>query len=93
MIYKPTHFINQSSPCINSVFSSNNCFVKSCGYKLSIYEKCHHNIIYETFSFDIPLPSSYYGHVWGYKHANTESVQKSVSVLDKAIKRYWSIIN
>ena len=30
MITKPTHFINESSSCINLNFSSNNCFVKNC---------------------------------------------------------------
>ena len=54
MINKPTHFINQSSSCIDLIFSSNTSFVKDCGSEPSIYEKCNHNI-YRTLNFNIPL--------------------------------------
>ena len=30
-----------------------------------------------TLNFDKPLPPPYYRDVWDYKHANTESIQKS----------------
>ena len=82
MINKPTHFINESSSSIDLIFSSNTSFVKSCGSELSISEKCHHNIIYGTLNFDIPLPPPYYRDVWNYKHANTGSIQKTVSTFD-----------
>ena len=61
VINKPTHFINELSSCIDLIFTS---FVKNCGSELSIYEKCHHNIIYEILNFNIPLPSLYYRDVW-----------------------------
>ena len=82
MITKPTHFINESSSCINLNFSSNNCFVKNCGSELSNYDKYHYNIIYKTFNFDVPLLQSYYRDVWDYKRANTESIQKAISMFD-----------
>ena len=82
MINKPTHFIHESLSCIDLIFSSNTSFVKNCRSELSIYEKCHHNIIYGTLNFDIPLPPPYYRNVWNYKHANTESIQKAVSTFD-----------
>ena len=62
-INKPIHFINEPSSCIDLIFSSNASFLKNCGSELSIYEKCHHNIIYGTINFDIPLPPLYYRHV------------------------------
>ena len=40
MINKAKHFINESSNCIDLIFSSNTSFVKHCGSELSIYEKC-----------------------------------------------------
>ena len=55
MINKPTHFINQSSSSIDLIFSSNTSFAKDCGSEPSIYEKCHHKIIYRTLNFNIPL--------------------------------------
>ena len=82
MIYKPTHFINESSSCIDLIFPSNTSFAKNCGSELSIYEKCHHNIIYRTLNFNIPLLPPYYRDIWDYKTANTESIQKAILTFD-----------
>ena len=82
MINKPTHSINESSSCIDLIFPSNTTFAKNCGSELSIYEKCHHNIIYRTLYFDIPLPPPYYRDIWDYKPANTESIQKAILTFD-----------
>ena len=30
--------------------------MKNCGVEHSLYEKCHHNNIYETLSLNIPFP-------------------------------------
>ena len=82
MINEPPHFINESSFCIDLIYSSNTSFVKNWGSELSIYEKCHHNIIYGTLNFHVPLPPPYYRDVWDYKHTNTESIQKVISTFD-----------
>ena len=81
MVNKPKHFINESSSCIDLMFSLNTSFVRT-GSEPSIYEKCHHNIIYRTLNFDTPLPPRYYRDIWDYKHANTESIQKAISTFD-----------
>ena len=60
MIDKPTHYINESSSCIDLIFSSNVNLMKNCGVEQSVYEKCHHNIIYGILNFNIPLPPPYY---------------------------------
>ena len=59
MTDKPTRYITESSSCIDLIFSSNVNITKTCGVKQSFYEKCHHNIIYGTLNFNIPLPSSF----------------------------------
>ena len=82
MIMKSTHFINESSSCIDLISSSNTISVKNWGCEMSIYERCHHNIIYGTLNFDIPLPPPYYRDVRYYKHANTENIQKVISTFD-----------
>ena len=56
MIDKPTHYINESSSFIDLIFSSNVNLTKYCGVEQSLYETCHHNIIYGTLNFNIPLP-------------------------------------
>ena len=57
MADKPTHFVNESSSCIDLIFSSNVNLTKNCGVEQSLYKKCDHNIIYGTLNFNIPLPS------------------------------------
>ena len=83
MINKPTHFIRESLSYIDLIFSSNTNFVKNCGSELSIYEKCHHNIIYGTLNFDIPLAPPSYRDIWEYKQGNIESIQIAISTF------YW----
>ena len=58
MIDKPTYYINESSSCTDLIFSLNVNLTKNCGVEQSLYDKCHHNIIYETLNFNIPLPPS-----------------------------------
>ena len=53
MINKPTHFINESSSCIDLILSSNVNLTKNCGVEQSLYKAYHHNII---LNFNIRLP-------------------------------------
>ena len=61
---KPTHFINESSSCIDLIFTSNTSFIKNYVSELSINEKCHHNMFYGTLNLDIPIALLYYRDVW-----------------------------
>ena len=60
MINKPIHYINESSSCNDLIFSSNVNLTKNWGVEQSLYEKYHHNIIYGTLNFSIPLIPPYY---------------------------------
>ena len=82
LINKPTHFINGTSSCIDLIFSSNVSFIRNYGIEQSIYEKYHHNITYGTLDFNVPLPLPYYRESWGYKNADTESIQKAIPNFD-----------
>ena len=82
MIDKPTHYINESSSCIDLIFSSNVNLTKNCGVEQSLYETYHHNIIYETLNFNVPLLPLYLREIWDYKNANIECIQKSIYNFD-----------
>ena len=82
LINKPTLFINETSSFIDLIFSSNVSFIRNYGIEQSIYEKCHHNITYDTHDFNVPLPLPYYREIWDYKNADTESIQKAISNFD-----------
>ena len=50
--------------------------MKNYGVEHSLYEKCYHNNIYETLSFNIPLPPLILGN-YGVLKMNLLSVFKS----------------
>ena len=80
VINKPTHFINGTSSCNDLIFSSNMSFKRNYGIEQSIYEKCHHNITYNTLDFSVPLPPPYNREIWDYKTLTL--TQKAISNFD-----------
>ena len=82
LIDQPTHITKESSSCIDLIFTSNPSFISASGVELSLYEKCHHNLIYGKINFNVPLPPPYIREVWDYKNAKVENIQQSVSGID-----------
>ena len=82
LIDQPTHITKESSSCIDLIFTSNPSFISASGVELSLYEKCHHNLIYGKINFNVPLPPLYIREVWDYKNAKVENIQQSVSGID-----------
>ena len=82
LINEPTHFVNKASSCIDLIFSSDFNITRNYGIEKKIHKKCHHEIIYGTLNFNVPLPPPYSREIWDYKHANTENIQKAISMFD-----------
>ena len=40
-----THITKESSSCMDLIFTSNPSFISASGVELSLYEKCHHNLV------------------------------------------------
>ena len=59
IINKPIRTVNNSSSCIYLIFCNNLNIISNYGVDLSIFEKCHHNIIFGNINIRIPLPPSY----------------------------------
>ena len=78
-INKPTHSTNILSSCIDSIFASSTTYLTT-GIDQSIYDKCHHNIIYRKFNFDIALPPP--RKIWDYQKANIKPIQRAISVFN-----------
>ena len=78
----PTHMTKQYSSCIDLIFTSNPSVISASGVELSLYEKCHRNLIYGKINFNVPLPPPYIREVWDYKNAKAENIQQSVSGID-----------
>ena len=82
IINKPTHTVNNSFPCIDLIFCDNLNIISNYGVDLSIFEKCHHNIIFGKINIRIPLPTSYVCEFWDYRKVNVKSIQKAVHTFD-----------
>ena len=61
---------------IDLIFCTNQSVISNHGVDVSIFDKCHHNIIYGKVDIRVPFPSSYVQEVWDYKKANIENIKK-----------------
>ena len=82
LIDQLTHITKESSSYVDLILTSNPSFLIAPGVELSLYDKCHHNLIYEKINFNVPLPPPYIHEVWNYKSAKVENIQQSVSGID-----------
>ena len=82
-INKPTLVMNASMPCIDLIFCTNQIVISNHGVDVSIFDKCHHNIIYGKINIRVPLPQTYMRAVWDYeKDYDIENIEKSISNFD-----------
>ena len=77
---------------LQDVFIKRNvCWVISKhGADVSIFEKCHHNIIFGRTDIRVPLPPAYVQEVWDCSKANGKNIKKSISSFNwnKAFKNH-----
>ena len=79
IIDKPTHILNNSMPCIDLIFCTNKNIISKHGVDVSIFDKCHHNIIFGKIDIRVPLPPIFVREVWYYSKANVEHIEKAIS--------------
>ena len=79
IIDKSTHVINTSMSCINLIFCTNQCVLSNLGVDVSIFHKCHHNIIHGKINIRVP---TYVQEVWDYEKPNIEHIKKAISNFD-----------
>ena len=65
--------------CINLTFCANTNVISKHGVDVSIFEKCHHNIIFGMMDIRVPLPLAYVREVWDYSIPNAENIKKAIS--------------
>ena len=82
MIGQPTHIINDNSSCIDLLFTTNSKLLSEVGVEQTIYNKCHHNIIYGSLNLKIPLPPPYYKEVWDYKNTDPVCIQRAIPLVN-----------
>ena len=79
----PTNFEPNKTPsCIDLIFTSQPNLVFESGIHPTLYNKCHHQIIYAKLSLKIYFPPSYRREVWHYNRAQGDLIQKSIALFD-----------
>ena len=78
IIDKPTHVINKSKSCIDLIFCTNQNVISKYGVDASLFDKCHHNVIYGKINIRVPLPPVFIREVWNYSKADVQNIQKAI---------------
>ena len=73
LMSEPTHILQNSSSCIDPIFTDQPNFVINSGIKPSLHENYHHQITYAKFNLQIIYPPPYQRLAWDYKNANAKS--------------------
>ena len=76
-----THILNDKLSCIDLLFTTNSKFPCDVGVEQTLYNKYHHNIIYESINLNIPPPPLYYMEVWDYKNTDPVCIQRAISLV------------
>ena len=79
IIDKPTHVIDNAMSCIDLIFCTDQNAISNYGIDVSMFKKCHHNIIHGKIDIRVPLPPAYVCDVWDYNKANVENIKKAIS--------------
>ena len=78
LIKEPTQILENSSSCIDLVFTSHPSLVMESGIHPSLHWGCHHQITYAKFNLQIDYPSPYEREIWHYQKANTDQIRKAI---------------
>ena len=65
--------------CIDLLFCTNQNTISSYGVDVSIYDKCHHNIVFGKIKIRVPFPPVYIRDVWDHSQANVGNIENAIS--------------
>ena len=73
LINELTHLLENSSSCIDLIFTSQPNLVVESGVHPSLHPKCH------KFNLMISYPLPYSREAWPYREANTDLIKRAIS--------------
>ena len=79
LIHEPTHLFENSSSCIDLIFTSQPNLVVESDVHPSLHPNCHHQIVFAKFNLMISYPPPYSREVWHYREANTDLIRRAIS--------------
>ena len=83
IINEPTHILENSSLCIDLIFTSQpNLSVESVTQPSFHHNNCPHQIIYAKFNLEVLYPTPYTREVWHYQDSNVDLIRRSINESD-----------
>ena len=79
LINEPTHLLQNSSSCIDLIFTSQPNIEVESGVHSSLHPNCRHQIIFAKFILKIYYPPPYSREVWHRKEANADLIKRAIS--------------
>ena len=64
--------------CTDLIFCTNQDVISKYAVDASIFDKCHHNIIYGKIDIRALLPPKYVREVWDYSKEDVQNIKKSI---------------
>ena len=88
VINEPTHILENSSSCIDLIFTSQPNLITESGVHPSLHPNCHHQVIYTKFNLKVYYPPPHEREVWHYKEVDTDLIRRSTEKFnwDRAFK-------
>ena len=78
VITEPTHVLENSSSCIDLIFSNQPNLIMDSGVHATLHSKCHHQIIYAKLDLKIEYPPPYTCKIWNYSRSETDLINRSI---------------
>ena len=82
VITEPTHILENSSSCIDLIFSNQPNLIMDSGVHPTLHSKCHHQIIYAKLNLKIEYPPPYTRKIWNYSRSETDLINRSIESFD-----------
>ena len=82
VITEPTHILENSSNCIDLIFSNQPNLKMDSGVHPTLRSKCHHQIIYAKLNLKIKYPPPYTCNIWNYSRSEKDLINRSIESFD-----------
>ena len=79
LINDSAHLLENSSSCIELIFTLQPNIVVKSGVHPSLHPNCHHQIVFAKFSLTIYYPPPYLREVWHYREANADLIKQVIN--------------
>ena len=82
LICDPTHILQNSSSCIDLIFTNQPNFVIAGDVHPSLHPNRHHQIVFSNFNLKTEYPAIYERLLWNYKNADSQSINKAIEMFN-----------